>query len=162
MVLLSHPYMTTGKTITWTRRIFVSKVISLPFSMLFRCVIAKRQSGIIDGLKCGHGGLFKRPSMSVFAHSAWSRSSDAEARQRPTGCVLGHGAVLWPTPSVQRTEKHCLVPAWTCAPDYDRERLLKKSDGDFHGSPVVKNLLANTGDTDWSPGLGRCHKLLHN
>ena len=28
-VQLSHPYMTTGKTITLTRRTFVSKVVSL-------------------------------------------------------------------------------------------------------------------------------------
>ena len=30
-VQLSHPYMTTGKTIALTRRIFVGKVMSLPF-----------------------------------------------------------------------------------------------------------------------------------
>ena len=34
MVQLSHPYMTTGKTIALTRRIFVSKVMSLLFNML--------------------------------------------------------------------------------------------------------------------------------
>ena len=40
MVLLSHPYMTTGKTITLTIRTFVGKVMSLLFNMLFRFVIA--------------------------------------------------------------------------------------------------------------------------
>ena len=40
MVQLSHPYMTTGKNIALTIRIFVSKVISLLFSMLSRFVIA--------------------------------------------------------------------------------------------------------------------------
>ena len=39
-VLLSHPYMTTGKTIALTRRTFVGKVMSLLFNMLFRLVIA--------------------------------------------------------------------------------------------------------------------------
>ena len=34
-VQLSHPYMTTGKTIALTRQTFVSKVISLLFNMLF-------------------------------------------------------------------------------------------------------------------------------
>ena len=34
MVQLSHPYMTTGKTIALTRRTFVGKVISLLFNML--------------------------------------------------------------------------------------------------------------------------------
>ena len=33
-VQLSHPYMTTGKTIALTRWTFVSKVISLLFNML--------------------------------------------------------------------------------------------------------------------------------
>ena len=36
---LSQPYMTTGKTIAWTRLTFVSKVISLLFNMLSRFVI---------------------------------------------------------------------------------------------------------------------------
>ena len=36
---LSHPYMTTGKTITLTKRTFVGKVMSLPFNMLSRLVI---------------------------------------------------------------------------------------------------------------------------
>ena len=39
MIWLSHPYMTTGKTIALTRGTFVSKVMSLLFNMLFRLVI---------------------------------------------------------------------------------------------------------------------------
>ena len=39
MVQLSHPYMTTGKTIASTRQTFVGKVISLLFNMLSRLVI---------------------------------------------------------------------------------------------------------------------------
>ena len=35
MVQLSHPYMTTGKTITLTRQTIVGKVMSLLFNMLF-------------------------------------------------------------------------------------------------------------------------------
>ena len=38
-VQLSHPYMTTGKTIALTRRTLVSKVLSLLFNMLSRLVI---------------------------------------------------------------------------------------------------------------------------
>ena len=37
-VQLSHPYMTTGKTIALTRRTFVGKVMSLLFNMLSRLV----------------------------------------------------------------------------------------------------------------------------
>ena len=38
-VQLSHPHMTTGKTIALTRRTFVGKVMSLLFNMLSRFVI---------------------------------------------------------------------------------------------------------------------------
>ena len=38
-VQLSHPYMTTGKTIALTRRTFVGKVMHLLFNMLSRLVI---------------------------------------------------------------------------------------------------------------------------
>ena len=40
IVQLSHPYMTTGKTIALTRRIFARKLISLLFNKLSRLVIA--------------------------------------------------------------------------------------------------------------------------
>ena len=39
MVRLSHPYMTTGKTIALTRLTFVGKLMSLLFNMLSRLVI---------------------------------------------------------------------------------------------------------------------------
>ena len=38
-VQLSHPYMTTRKTIAWTKWTFVGKVMSLLFNMLSRLVI---------------------------------------------------------------------------------------------------------------------------
>ena len=40
IVFLSHPYMTTGKTIPLTRCYFVGKITSLLFAMLSRLVIA--------------------------------------------------------------------------------------------------------------------------
>ena len=39
IVQLTHPYMTTGKTIAFTRWTFVDKVISLLFNMLSRLFI---------------------------------------------------------------------------------------------------------------------------
>ena len=39
IVQLSHPYMTTGKTIALTRQTFVGKIMSLLFNMLSRLVI---------------------------------------------------------------------------------------------------------------------------
>ena len=54
IVQLSHPYMTTGKTIALTRQNFVGKVMSLPFNMLSRWVIAFLSSSkclLISGLQ---------------------------------------------------------------------------------------------------------------
>ena len=39
IVQISHPYMTTGKTIALTRQTFVGKVMSLLFNMLSKLVI---------------------------------------------------------------------------------------------------------------------------
>ena len=39
MVQLSHPYMTTRKTIPWTRQTFAGKVMSLLFNMLSKLAI---------------------------------------------------------------------------------------------------------------------------
>ena len=39
IVQLSHPHMTTGKTIALTRRTFVGKVMALLFNILSRLVI---------------------------------------------------------------------------------------------------------------------------
>ena len=47
IVQLSHPYMTTGKTIALTRQTFVGKVMSLLFNMLSRLVIAFLPSAVI-------------------------------------------------------------------------------------------------------------------
>ena len=50
-VQLSHPYMTTGKTIALTRRTLVSKVMSLLLNMLSRLVITflpRRSVGFIN------------------------------------------------------------------------------------------------------------------
>ena len=40
MIQLSHPYMTTGKTIALTRQTFIGKVMSLLFNMLSRFVVS--------------------------------------------------------------------------------------------------------------------------
>ena len=49
IVQLSHPYMTTGKTIALTRWTFVGKVMSLLFNTLSRLVI------VSSGMSCaGH------------------------------------------------------------------------------------------------------------
>ena len=54
MAQLSHPYMTTGKTIALTRWTFVGKVMSLLFNMLSKLVIAflpRSKHLLISGLQ---------------------------------------------------------------------------------------------------------------
>ena len=53
IVQLSHPYMSTGKTITLTGQTFVGKVMSLLFNMLSRLVITflPRSKSLISGPK---------------------------------------------------------------------------------------------------------------
>ena len=53
-VQLSHPYMTTGKTIALTRRTFVGKARSLLFNMLSRLVIAFLLKIIFKFSSCSH------------------------------------------------------------------------------------------------------------
>ena len=61
MVQLSHPYMTTGKTIAFTRQTFVSKVVSLLFNMLSRLVIA-----FLPKSKCLLISWLQSPSAVIF------------------------------------------------------------------------------------------------
>ena len=61
MVQLSHPYMTTGKTIALTGQTFVGKVISLLFNMLSRWVIA-----FLPSSKCLLISWLHLPSSVIF------------------------------------------------------------------------------------------------
>ena len=55
MVQLSHPYMTTGKTIALTRQTSVSKVMCLLFNMLSRLVIVFFQGASVFSFHgCSH------------------------------------------------------------------------------------------------------------
>ena len=62
-VQISHPYMTTGKTIALTRRTFVGKVISLLFNMLSRLVIT-----FLPRSKCLLISWLKSPSAVILEH----------------------------------------------------------------------------------------------
>ena len=60
IVQLSHPYMTTGKTMALTRWTFVGKMMSLLFNMLFRLVIAFLQRS-----KCLLSSWLQSPSAVI-------------------------------------------------------------------------------------------------
>ena len=61
IVQLSHPYMTTGKTIALTRRTFVGKVLSLLFNMQCRLVIT-----FLPRSKCLLTSWLQSPSAAIF------------------------------------------------------------------------------------------------
>ena len=63
IVQLSHPYMTTGKTIALTRQTFVDKVMSLLFNVLSRLVIT-----FLPRSKCLLISLLQSPSTVILEH----------------------------------------------------------------------------------------------
>ena len=72
MVQISHPYMTTGKTITLTRQTFVGKVIPLLFIKLSRLVITflpKSKHLLISWLQSPSAVISDQISRSVVSDS---------------------------------------------------------------------------------------------
>ena len=66
IVQLSHPYMTTGKTIALTRWTFVGKVMSLLFNMLSRLVITflpRSKHLLISWLQLPSAVIFEPPKI---------------------------------------------------------------------------------------------------
>ena len=75
MVQLSHPCMTTGKTIVLTRLTFVSKVTSLLFNMLSRFVIA-----FLPRSKCLLVSCLQSPSAVILEPKKIKSVTDNPAR----------------------------------------------------------------------------------
>ena len=66
-VQLSHPYMTTGKTIALTRRTLVDKVMSLLFSMLSKLVITflPRSKRLLISWLCSPSAMILEPIIKI-------------------------------------------------------------------------------------------------
>ena len=81
-VQLSHPYMTTGKTIALTRQTFVGKVMSLLLNMLSRLVIAflpRSKHLLISWLQSPSSVILKPPKIKSVTVSTVSPSICHEA-----------------------------------------------------------------------------------
>ena len=80
IVQLSHPYMTTGKTIALTRQTFVGKVVSLIFNTLSRLVTAflpRSKRPLISWLQAPSALILEPPkikSLTVYIATGWSFS----------------------------------------------------------------------------------------
>ena len=89
-VQLSHPYMTTGKTIALTRRTFVEKVMSLLFNMLSRLVItflSRSKHLLISWLQSPSAVILESPQIK----------SDTVSTVSPSICheVIGPEAMIF-------------------------------------------------------------------
>ena len=87
IVQLSHPYMTTGKTIALTRWTFVSKVMSLLFNMLSRLVttfLPKRKHLLISWLQSPSAVILEPKKIK----SATVSPSICHEVMRPDGIIL--------------------------------------------------------------------------
>ena len=96
IVQLSHPYITTGKTIALTRWTFVGKVKSLLFSMLSRLVIAflsRSQCLLISWLQSQSAVVLEPPRISSLTVPTVSPSICQLCVQRCT--TLLAGKQLW-------------------------------------------------------------------
>ena len=92
-VQLSHPYMTTGKTIPLTRRTFVGKVMSLLFNMLSRLVITflpRSQRLLISWLQSPSAVILEPPKIKSDTVSTVSPSYSYEV-MGPDAMIL----VFW-------------------------------------------------------------------
>ena len=90
IVQLSHPYMTTGKTIALTRWTFVGKVMSLLFTMLSRLVISflpRRKRLLISWLQSPSAVILEPPKAKSVNVSTVSPSIYHE--------VIGPDAMIW-------------------------------------------------------------------
>ena len=90
IVQLSHPYMTTGKTIALTRQTFVGKVMPLFFNMLLRLVIVllpKSRCLLISWLQSSSAVIFEPRNIK----------SDAVSTVSPSICheVMGPDAMIF-------------------------------------------------------------------
>ena len=89
IVQLSHPYMTSGKTIALTRQTFVGKVMSLLFNMLSRLVIT-----FLPRCKCLLISWLQSPSAVILEPP--KIKSDIVSTVSPSVCyeVMGPDAMI--------------------------------------------------------------------
>ena len=96
-VQLSHPYMTTGKTIALTRRTFVGKVMSLLFNMLSRLVetfLPRSKRLLISWLQSPSAVIFEPPKIKSDTVSTVSPSISHEVTNSIGSGPLSYDLIL--------------------------------------------------------------------
>ena len=143
IIQLSHPYMTTGKTLALTRRTFVGKVMSLLFNTLSRFVIA-----FLPRSKCLLISWFQSPSTVILEpKKIWQHSFSVFIWALPVvvmvvGCMsCSLGASASSLSLVAQLVKNLLVIQVNEVRSLGREEPLEKGmathssilAGEFHG-----------------------------
>ena len=101
IVQLSHPYMTTGKTIALTRQTFVGKVMSLLFNMLSRLVIIflpKSKRLLISWLQSPSAVISEPPKIKSATVSTLSPSIHNEVMGLDPMILVLHSFPLYQSP----------------------------------------------------------------
>ena len=104
MVQLSHPYMTTGKTIVLTRRIFVGKVMSLLFNMLCRLVITflpRSKRLLISWLQLPSAVILEPRKIESATVSTVSPSTSTSGRHKHSICSMPPFGFVWCTLTIR-------------------------------------------------------------
>ena len=99
-VQLSHPYMTTGKTIVLTRWTFVDKVMSLLFNMLSRLVITflpRSKRLLISWLQSPSAMILEAPKIQSTTDSHLSGFQFLTTMNKATIDILKSRDIIWST-----------------------------------------------------------------
>ena len=90
MVQLSHPYMTTGKTIAFTGQTFVGRVMSLLFNILSRFVVdfLKRSKHILISWLQSPSAVILEPKKIKFVTVSIVSPSNCHEVMGPDAMIL--------------------------------------------------------------------------
>ena len=89
-VQLSHRYMTTGKTIAFTRQTFVDEIISLLFNMISRLVIT-----FLPRSKCVLSSWLQSPFAVILEHPKIKSDTGSNASPSISHEVMGPDAMIF-------------------------------------------------------------------
>ena len=107
VVQLSHPYMTTGKTIALTRQTFVGKVRSVLFNMLSRLVITFLPRSSVQLLNCVR--LFVTPWTAAHQASLFITNSRSPPKSMSVESVIPSNHLILGHPLLNLSQHQCLL-----------------------------------------------------
>ena len=145
MTQLSHPYMTTGKTMALTRRTFVAKLVCFLFHILSRFVIAllprsKRLNFIAAVTVCSDFGAQENKichCLHFFSfYFPWSDWTRCQSRR------TGHTEEFWQNMVHWRREQQ-MIPVFLLWEPNDYEQYEKQKDVTLEDEPLPRWKVSN-------------------